>query len=76
MDMDSHAFREPSGPIHVRRLPAPPRNPQHIDVADPAQIAHWCREFGCTWLELFSAIDRSGTSVGAVRTAIRAKARR
>ena len=73
--MDIHVVREPSGRLHVRRAP-PPSNPTHIDVSDPAQIARWCREFGCTWLELFSAIDRAGPSASAVRSALRAAAYR
>jgi len=72
--MDIHIDRTPAGRIPMRKHP--PRNPQHIDVSDPAQIALWCREFGCTWLELFSAVDRAGTSVDAVRAAIRAHAYR
>ena len=73
--MDIHVIREASGRVHVRRSAAP-ANPTHIDVSDPAQIARWCREFGCTWLELFSAIDRAGTSAAAVRSAIRSAAYR
>jgi hypothetical protein len=76
MDMEIHVIREPSGRLHVRRSATPPSNPQHIDVSDPAQIARWCREFGCTWLELFSAIDRAGTNISAVRSAIRTAAYR
>ena len=74
--MDIDLNRTPFGRTPVNRRAAAPVNAQHIDVSDPAQIARWCREFGCTWLELFSAIDRAGTNVGAVRNAIRSAAYR
>jgi hypothetical protein len=74
--MDINLNRAAFGRSPVSRRAAPPANAQHIDVSDPAQIARWCREFGCTWLELFSAIDRAGTNVGAVRNAIRTAAYR
>lgn len=73
METDFQVVREMSGRLTLKRRWVLVN--QQIDVRDPTQIAHWCREFSCTWVELFSAIDRVGTnaaSVGlAVRTAMR-----
>lgn len=69
-----HGNGFPSGTRHIRALHAqapPALAALQIDVSDPAQIAHWCREFSCTWLELFSAIDRVGPNVSSVSTAVR-----
>ena len=76
MSSQVQVIRQASGRFWVRRRPTFAWNALHIDVSDPAQIAHWCRELGCTWLELFSAIDRVGPGIGAVRNAVRSAVRR
>ena len=69
MEMDFRVVREISGRYTLKRRWVLIN--QQIDVGDPAQIAHWCREFGCTWVELFSAIDRVGTNAASVGSALR-----
>ena len=69
MEMDFQVVRDISGRYTLKRRPV--LATQQIDVSDPVQIAHWCREFGCTWLALFSAIDRVGPSVPSVSIAVR-----
>jgi len=39
-------------------------------VRNPAEIARWSRELGVTWLQLFAIIDRVGTSIRAIRSAV------
>ena len=60
--------RSVSGRIQVRRRPTAPLQ---IELGDPIQVAHWCRELGVTWLELLCAVDRVGPDVVAVRNALR-----
>ena len=43
---------------------------QHINTHDPAEIIRWSNELGITWLQLFRIIDRVGTSVRTVRSAV------
>jgi len=59
-----------SGRFLALRRPA--LRPQ-IDLNDSGQVALWCRELSMTWLELFNAVDRVGTDVGAVRCAVRTR---
>jgi hypothetical protein len=74
MEMDFQIVRSISGRLSVKRRP-PAEVFGQIDVRDPAQVAHWCRELGVTWLELFSAIERVGTDIAAVRLAVRLPSR-
>jgi hypothetical protein len=60
--------RSLSGRVLVRRQP--PAATQ-IDLSDPVQIAHWCREFGVTWLELVNAVEKAGPQAAAVGNALR-----
>lgn len=69
MEMDFQVVRDISGHFTLKRRSI--LATQQIDINDAAQIAHWCREFGCTWLELCSAIDRVGTKVASVSIAVR-----
>jgi hypothetical protein len=43
---------------------------QPINVRDPAEISRLSRELGITWLQLLRIIDRVGTDLRAVRSAV------
>jgi hypothetical protein len=43
---------------------------QRIDVRDPAEVSRVSRELGITWLQLLRIIDRVGTDLRAVRSAV------
>jgi len=70
METAFQIVRSFTGHVSIRRRPAVAA-PERIDVSDPAQVAHWCRELSVTWLELLSAIERVGPEVAAVKLALR-----
>jgi len=43
---------------------------REIDTRNPSEISRLSRELGVTWLQLFRIIDRVGTNVRAVRSAV------
>ena len=71
MQTEFRVMRQGCGGVWVRRRTKSPEDMLQIDVSDPAQIAHWCREFSCTWLELFAAIEHVGVDIAAIRAVIR-----
>jgi len=56
--------------MFVQRGRACAAHGQHINVRNPAEIARWSRELGVTWLQLFAIIDRVGTNIRALRSAV------
>ncbi|HZP66096.1 MAG TPA: hypothetical protein VFB32_07285 [Rudaea sp.] len=56
-------------PVVYRSRPHATRN-HHINTRDPDEISRLSRELGITWLQLFRIIDRVGTNVRAIRSAV------
>jgi len=68
--MRPESIRVPSHPAYVQRGRAASACGQHINVRDPAEVARRSRELGITWAQLFRIIDRVGTNLRAVRSAV------
>jgi len=68
--MQTQAISNPPRATFVQRGRTMAARGQHINVRNPAEIARWSRELGVTWLQLFVIIDRVGTSIRAIRSAV------
>ena len=44
-----------------------PADRNRINVNEPWEVRHWCREFGCTEAQLRAAVQEAGVSADAVR---------
>jgi hypothetical protein len=69
MSILTESMRETSFGVSSKNIP----EAQRIDVCDKTQVTHWCRLFGATPLELFTAIEKVGSEVAAVRYEMRTR---
>jgi hypothetical protein len=71
MDSNRIATLSPPGTRFAQRGRTAFAHGVRLNLHDPAQVAHYCRELGVTWLQLFALADRVGSNVGAIRSALR-----
>ena len=71
MDASRIATLSPPGTRFVQRGRTAVAHGARVNLRDPANVAHCCRELGITWLQLFALADRVGANLNAIRAAVR-----
>lgn len=65
--MSSWEFGGRSSPASGGELSDKVKSSSHVNVATPADVAHWCQKFGCSETQLRMAIKIVGVTVSKVR---------